>query len=904
MTAEHERLQAHHDRKANWRHWGPYLSERAWGTVREDYSADGDAWSYFPHDHARSRTYRWNEDGLAGISDRYQYLCFALALWNGQDPILKERLFGLNGHEGNHGEDVKEAYFYIDNTPTHSYMKMLYKYPHTAYPYDELIRENRQRGLDQPEYEITDTGAFDQNRYFDCFVEYAKAGQDDIVIRLTIVNRGDKAAPLTILPTLWFRNTWSWGYEAGPMMDVEYKPRLSWVDRRDGTHAIRAEHPAADTYTLYAEGADDCLFTENETNVERLYDGKNGSPYVKDAFHRFIVNDEQDAVNPDHEGTKSAMVYRREVAAGESVTLRLRLARHDHDAPFADFDEVFTTRQAEADEFYASVQPKEVRDEPRRVQRQAFAGMLWNKQFYYYDIRQWLAGDPAFPPPPENRAGGRNADWRHLTNFDILSMPDNWEYPWFAAWDMAFHTLPFALIDPDYAKRQLILMTREWYMHPNGQFPAYEWAFSDVNPPVHAWAAWRVYRLDAERTGTPDVDFLKSIYLKLLLNFTWWVNQKDEDGHNIFQGGFLGMDNISLFDRSAKLPKGGHIDQSDGTAWMAFYSLTMMKMALEIARHDTTYEDVASKFYEHFLAIARAMSDSGERGVTLWDEEDGFFYDVLHVPDHQIERLKVRSLVGLMPLLAVETLEPVVFKVNADFQRRMAWFTDHRPELSGNMAAVDVPGKGQRILTSIITEERLRRVLGYMLDEKEFLSPYGIRSVSKVHEAHPVSMQMNGDTFTVRYEPAESRSGLFGGNSNWRGPIWFPINYLLIEALNQYYQYYGDDFTVECPTGSGSHMTLAEVAHELSHRLTLIFLRDEDDHCPASRGQGQFRHDEHWRDYRWFHEYFNGDTGEGCGAINQTGWTGLVANLIQQHPKEGEERQGKEGTEGNDRDGS
>jgi len=878
-TVEYQRLLDHREWRANWRHWGPYLSERAWGTVREDYSATAEAWDYFPHDHARSRAFRWNEDGLAGISDRNQYLCFALALWNERDPILKERLFGLSGSQGNHGEDVKEYYFYLDNTPTHSYMKMRYKYPQAAFPYRELEEENARRGLAAPEYELLDTGIFDGDRYFDVDVEYAKADQDDLLIRIRITNRGPDAAPCHVLPTLWFRNTWSWGYEDGPMGDVPSKPHLQ---RREGSDsAVEARHPTLGTYYLYAEDAETWLFTENETNNRRLFDAENQTPYVKDAFHRFVIQGDETAVNPAGKGTKTAALYRLNVAPGETQTLCLRLADKEHEAPFTAFDAVFSQRRGEADAFYAAVQPEALSEDERRIQRQAFAGMLWTKQLYYYDVPQWLRGDPGQPKPPASRQQGRNHNWKHLNNFDVISMPDKWEYPWYASWDLAFHTLPLVLIDPDYAKRQLVLMTREWYMHPNGQLPAYEWAFGDVNPPVHAWAALRVYKIDAARSGTPDRAFLEGIFHKLLLNFTWWVNRKDVEGRNIFQGGFLGLDNISVFDRSRTLPTGGHIDQSDGTAWMGFFSLEMLKIALELAKDNPIYQDTATKFFEHFLRIAHAMTNCGGQNIPLWDGEDRFFYDNLHLPDGRIVPLKVRSLVGLLPLIAAETLEPEFLEEMPDFNRRMHWFIENRPDISGNMADVDVEGAGRRHLIAILTRERLISVLRYMLDESEFLSPYGIRSVSKYHQDHPYSFRVQGEEFTVRYEPAESRSGLFGGNSNWRGPIWFPTNFLIIEALQRFHHFYGDGLKVECPTGSGNEVTLAEVATELSRRLISIFRR-EDGRRPMYGGTKRFQDDPHWRDLMLFFEYFHGDNGAGLGANHQTGWTGLIAKLLQQ----------------------
>ena len=881
-TAEHQRLAEHHACRANWRKWGPYLSERAWGTVREDYSPHGEAWDYFPHDHARSRAYRWNEDGLAGISNRHQYLCFAIALWNGRDPILKERLFGLAGPEGNHGEDVKEYYFYLDNTPVHSYMKMLYKYPQATFPYDRLLGENHRRGRETDEFELIDTGIFDEDRYFDLFVEYAKADQDDILIQLTIANRGPEAAALHLLPTLWFRNTWSWGYLAGPMNDVAGKPSLRMGDGPDGVSEVKANHPAAGAYTLYAAGAPEILFTENETNQEKLFGFANGSPYVKDAFHRYVVDGEAGAVNPAQEGTKAAAWYRQTIASGSDAVFRLRLSSQDQQEPFQDFEAIFDQRRQEADNFYASIQSPELDDDSHLVQRQAFAGLLWSKQLYYYDIPQWLKGDPGQPAPPAGRRYGRNADWGHLNNFDIISMPDKWEYPWYAAWDLAFHALPLALLDPDFAKRQLTLITREWYMHPNGQFPAYEWAFGDVNPPVHAWSTWRVYQIDARQNGTPDRAFLEGIFHKLLLNFTWWVNRKDADGNNIFQGGFLGLDNIGVFDRSAALPVDGHLDQADGTAWMAFYCLAMLQISLELAKENPVYQDMATKFFEHFLRVAHAMSEAGRQGEGLWDEEDGFFYDVLHTSDGRTIPLKVRSLVGLLPLFAVVVLEPTVLDQMPEFDRRLHWFVENRPELSGNMASVDLPGVGQRRLLAILTRERLVRILQRMLDEEEFLSPHGIRSLSKYHQEQPYTFRLGAKSYVVDYQPAESHTGLFGGNSNWRGPIWFPINYLIVESLRTFHHYYGDGLKVECPTGSGQMMTLAEVAEILSGRLRQIFLRNGAGQRPVYGRQGTFQDDIHWRDHLLFYEYFHADNGVGLGASHQTGWTALVSNLFQE----------------------
>ncbi len=874
-TSEHKRLQAHLNRQTNWKEWGPYLSERAWGTVREDYSPDGTAWDYFPHDHARSRAYRWNEDGLMGISDRQQYLCFALALWNGQDPILKERLFGLAGPEGNHAEDVKEYYYYLDSTPTHSYMRMLYKYPQRAYPYAELVNENAKRGRQEPEYELLDTQAFADNRYFDVSLEYAKANETDILIQITATNHGPDSAPLWLLPTLWFRNTWTWGYENGPMNDVPEPPRMAALDAQ----SIQANHPALGDYHLYIEdSAAQLLFTENNTNAQRVFGLENANPYVKDAFHDYVIANQQSAVNPAQTGTKAAALHKLEVPAQASVTIKLRLSAAPVAKPFAKFDTLFARAKTDADAFYDSLQTDVATAEEKSIQRQAWAGMLFTKQLFYFDVNQWLDGDPG-TAAPENRKQGRNRDWRHLTNFDIISMPDKWEYPWYAAWDLAFHCIPLAQVDPQFAKRQLILMTREWYMHPNGQLPAYEWAFGDVNPPVHGWAAWEVYQLEAKMTGTPDREFLEAIFHKLLLNFTWWINRKDKDDNNIFQGGFLGLDNISLFDRSSALPTGGHIDQSDGTAWMGFYTLGLLQMALELAKDNPIYQDLATKFYEHFLQIADAMSGRHTESNGLWDEEDGFFYDVLHIGNREVP-LKVRSLVGLMPLIAVGVLGADQLEEMDVFQRRMTWFNANRPHLTGNMASTEVPGVGKRRLLSIVTPERLRSVLRYMLDEAEFLSPYGIRSMSKIHR-EPYTLWHEGKSFSIAYEPAESQTSLFGGNSNWRGPIWFPINYLLIKALETHYLYYGDDFTVECPVGSGNMLTLQAVAVELAQRLIKLFTQDSDGKRAAFGDVETMQTDPNWQDHILFYEYFNGDTGAGLGASHQTGWTGLVAELIK-----------------------
>jgi len=877
-SAEEKRLEESRNRKAHWKRWGPYVSERAWGTVREDYSSDGTAWDYLPHDHARSRAYRWNEDGIAGISDRHQKICFAVALWNGRDSILKERMFGLTGNEGNHGEDVKEYYFYLDSTPTHSYMKYLYKYPQAPFPYSQLIDENRSRGKGASEFELIDTGVFDENRYFDVVVEYAKADVEDILIRITATNFGPEDATLNLLPTIWFRNTWSWDREVP-------KPNLKLVQTEPAVgdlarSAIELNEPELGRRWFQYEGEPEVLFTENETNAERVFNATNTSPYVKDGINNYVVNGVREAVNPKAEGTKAAANYSLTIKSGQSASIRLRLSTAPK--PFTDFDTTFAQRINEADEFFDTVIPANLSDDAKLVMRQSFAGVLWSKQFYHYVVEDWLNGDPTPPKPPAERLKGRNHEWKHLYNADVISMPDKWEYPWYAAWDLAFHCIPLALVDSDFAKEQLVLMLREWYMHPNGQLPAYEWAFGDVNPPVHAWAAWRVYKIDKKRNGVGDTLFLKRVFQKLLLNFTWWVNRKDADGMNIFQGGFLGLDNIGVFDRSAPLPTGGHIAQSDGTSWMAMYALNLLAIAMELAKEDPSYEDVASKFWEHFLHIARAMNNRGDEAIRLWDDEDGFFYDVLHLPHDKPLPMKVRSMVGLVPLFAVETLEPELLERLSGFKRRMNWFIDNRADLIDNVACMRTTGNAERRLLSIVSQDQLRRVLQIMLDENEFLSPYGIRAISRFHRANPYVLQVDGTQHRVDYEPGESSNGLFGGNSNWRGPIWFPLNYLLIEALQKFHHYLGPEFKVECPTGSGQLMNLAEVGGEISRRLSRIFLRNEEGRRPVFGDTERFQSDPNWRDLVPFHEYFHGDSGMGIGASHQTGWTSLVAKLLQQ----------------------
>lgn len=879
-TAEDRRLAAAHSRSEDWQRWGPYLSERQWGTVREDYSAHGDSWFFFPHDHARSRAYRWGEDGLLGICDRQGRLCFALALWNGHDPILKERLFGLSGPEGNHGEDVKELYYYLDSTPTHSYMKALYKYPQAAFPYDRLVEENRRRGKDQPEFELLDTGVFDDDRYFDVVAEYAKASPEDILIRVTVHNRGPDAATLHVLPTLWFRNTWSWfGHDESPSC---YPGMQLQPDR-----TVFAWHEALGEFSFVAETSPEWLFTDNVSNTQRLYGLPNNDLHVKDAFHDRVVQGKLDAVSSDGIGTKTAAWYELRLEPHSSQEIRLRLTFRGEqtwtpETAFGpEFEHLFLTRKAEADEFYRSKQSHELSPESTQVQRQAFAGLLWSKQFYHYVVRQWLNGDQGQPTPPESRRLGRNRDWPHLFNRDVISMPDKWEYPWYAAWDLAFHMIPFAQVDGEFAKQQLLLFLREWYMHPNGQLPAYEFGFSDVNPPVHAWACWRVYKQTGPRGGR-DRMFLARAFQKLLLNFTWWVNRKDIEGNNLFGGGFLGLDNIGVFDRSQPLPAGGRLEQADGTAWMAFFCSTMLAIALELASEDPSYEDIASKFFEHFVAIADAMNTLGGSG--LWDEIDGFYYDQLKM-EGSGQPLRIRSVVGIIPLFAVEILDPHTLDRLPGFKKRMNWFLQNRQDLSRQITICerDHVANGQQpdhLLLAIPSRERLQRVLERVLDENEFLSPFGLRALSKAHAADPFVFGSGSQELRVDYVPGESNTGMFGGNSNWRGPIWFPVNYLLIEALERYHHFYGDEFQVECPTNSGKWMTLKEVAAELSRRLANLFLPNEAGCRACHGGDSRYANDPHWRDLVLFYEYFHGDTGRGCGASHQTGWTALVTRLL------------------------
>jgi mannosylglycerate hydrolase MGH1-like protein len=876
LTAEEQRLEADARREEHWKRWGPYLSERAWGTVREDYSASGTAWESFPHDQARSRAYRWNEDGLAGLCDRHQYICFALALWNGHDRILKERLFGLTGHEGNHGEDVKEYYFYLDSTPTHSYMKYLYKYPQTAFPYERLVDENRRRSRLQPEFELVHTGCFDEHRYFDVFIEYAKASPEDMCIRVQAVNRGPDAAELTVLPTIWYRNTWSWG------ADIR-RPRFQAGEPVADASVIETIHEYYGLRRLLCDKQPTLLFTENETNARRLYDDEEGPRYAKDAFHDYVVNGQKAAVNPDQVGSKAAAQYTLTLPAGGSAEIRLRFTNEASPSAFTkqNFEAVFDARMRETDAWYETLAPRRLSKDARQVQRQAFAGLLWNKQYYHYEVSRWLKGDPMGPEPPLERRQGRNADWTHLYNADVLSMPDKWEYPWYAAWDLAFHCIPFALIDPTFAKEQLILMLREWYMHPNGQMPAYEWALGDVNPPVHAWAAWRVYKIEKKRKGAGDRVFLERVFHKLLLNFTWWVNRKDTEGKNIFEGGFLGLDNIGVFDRSSPLPTGGRLEQSDATSWMGMYCLNMLTIALELAGDNRAYEDVASKFFEHFVYICRAVNNIGGKHIELWDRTDGFFYDVLHLPNGETTHVKIRSMVGLIPLFAVETLDSALIDRLPRFKHRMQWFLENRPELSQHVETQTYAGGVRRFL-SLVNRHRLRSVMRYLLDENEFLSPYGIRALSRYHKDHPYVLNVMGHDHRVDYEPAESSTPQFGGNSNWRGPIWFPVNYLLIESLQKFHYFLGDQYQVEYPVGSGKQATLWQVARELSRRLIRIFLRDAQGRRPVFGGEPLFQRDPQWRDHLLFYEYFHGDNGAGIGASHQTGWTGLVAKLIQQ----------------------
>ena len=897
LTQEEIRLKENRERTAYWRRWGCYLSNRQWGTVREDYSADGSAWEHFSFEQSHYRAYRWGEDGIAGMSDNHQRMCFSIALWNERDPFLKERLYGLTNSQGNHGEDVKEYYFHLDNTPTHSYMKFLYKYPQKAFPYWRLEKENQKRGLEDREFELIQTGIFENDEYFDVTVEYAKESSENILIFIQVTNRNQEKAKIHVLPTLWFRNIWSWGYEVD-------KPQLKIYEQKEDYSVIEAQHPDLGKRWLYCanvipspdrrglgRGQTPLLFTENNTNHERLSCNpeRNQSPYLKDGFHQYVVEGKQDAVNPDNIGTKFAAYYTLELDGGETTAIQLRLCdKPDLETPFGQpFNDTFQVRQQEADEFYRRVSPHKKSLAEQNIERQAFAGLLWNKQYYHYVVDTWLEGDPGQPEPPEKRKQGNNSGWIHLHTDDVISMPDKWEYPYFAAWDLAFHMIPLAAIDPDFAKKQLERLTREWYMHPNGQMPAYEWNFDGVNPPVHAWAAWRVYTIEREMYGRSDKKFLERVFQKLLLNFTWWVNQHDDDNNNVFQGGFLGLDNIGIFNRGGELPTGGKISQSDGTSWMAMYCLDLLTIALELASDNDIYEDVASKFFEHFLYIVDAMNHIGTEGTDLWNEEDGFYYDVLHLPNGKNIDLKVRSLVGLIPLFAVTTIEQETLEKLKGFKSRIDWFVNERPQLSRNIACMEGCDNDSRRILAIVNEERLRLLLEKMLDETEFLSEYGIRSVSKYHKENPYTFETDDKTYDVTYEPAESPTTMFGGNSNWRGPIWFPINYLIIEALQRFDYYYDGKFEVECPTGSGNMMSLWDVSLELERRLISIFVTQESGCRPIYGDFAKFQSDPHWKDLLLFNEYFHGDNGAGLGASHQTGWTGLVAKLIMQRSEYG-----------------
>ncbi len=877
-TREGVRLIMIQQKKGHWNRWGPFLAERAWGTVREDYSANGDAWNYFPHDHARSRAYRWNEDGLGGISDRHQYLCFALALWNGHDPFLKERMFGLSGPEGNHGEDVKEYYFYLDNTPSHSYMKYRYKYPQAEFPYEQLLQENRRRTRLEREYELVDTGIFDGGRYFDVQVEYGKVAAEDLLVRISVSNRGAEAAPIQVLPTLWFRNTWSWGRD-------DRRPSITAADDppKSKLRRIIARHWDLGEYILYCAGADELLFTENQTNTQRLYGTPSPSPYVKDAFHEYVVQGNRDAVNPAATGTKAAARYVRTIGAGETVVLELRLAvatdEHLLEDPFADFDALLTKCKEEAEEFYDVVLPKLLSIDEKLVARQAFAGMLWTKQYYHYVVSDWLDGDPSQPPPPPERLQGRNHEWRHLFSRDVISMPDKWEFPWFATWDLGFHCVCLAHVDPYFAKQQILLMLREWYMHPNGQTPAYEWDFNDVNPPVLIFAARAVFEVERSRTGVADYSFVERVFQKFLINFTWWVNRKDALGNNIFQGGFLGMDNIGIFDRD-NLPPGYLLGQADGTSWMAAFAKSMLSTALLLAERNPDYEDVASKFWEHYIYIANAMNSRSDPTKSLWDEQDGFFYDQLISPGRGTMPIRARTMVGFVPMFGASTVPVNTFDRYPAFQRRREWFVQHRPDLVESVEPMLVPGPTNRLILGLVRPDQLRRMLGYMLDENEFLSPYGVRAVSRYHLEHPLVLELGGKEYRLDYEPGESTTDLFGGNSNWRGPIWMPMNVLILLSLEEYYRHYGDDFKVECPTGSGQMKNLKEVGEELARRLANIFLRNQEGKRAVFGDCDLFNADPYWRDLVPFHEYFHGDNGRGCGASHQTGWTGTIAQIL------------------------
>jgi len=863
MNAEQTRL-----KDLIWKKWGPYVSDRQWGTVREDYSANGDAWNYITHDMARSKAYRWGEEGIGGICDREQILCFAVALWNKKDPIIKERYFGLSNPEGNHGEDVKELYYYLDNTPSHSYQKMLYKYPHNEYPYAWLVNENKRRGRNDPEFELIDTGLFNHDEYFDVFIEYAKNEPDDLLIKITVCNRGSEDAALNVLPTLWFRNTWGLGYD-------NYSPSLT----ADSHGVIEVYHKDLGQYWLNAEGSPELIFCDNESNAKRLYNYDDGKHFYKDGINDYIVHGAA-TVNSQKTGTKASVNFDVNVPAKQSVTLRLRLSTNANNG-FDDFDQIFNARIAEANEFYGDIQQGNDNADKRLIQRQAFAGMLWSKQFYYFDVHQWLNGDPASPAPPSQRKNSRNSKWEHLNTKDVISMPDKWEYPWFASWDLAFHCLPLATVDITFAKRQLTLLIKDWYIHPNGQLPAYEWDFGDANPPVHAMITWKIYQKDKEaNNGEGDTIFLERIFHKLMLNFTWWVNRKDALGNNIFEGGFLGLDNIGVFDRNAQLPMGEHLEQADGTSWMATYSLNLLRIAAELATTNQAYNDIASKFFEHFIYIAGAMSNLGQDNQGLWDDKDGFYYDQLRKPDNGVEKMRVRSIVGLIPLFAAEVIDQSDIVNNPIFSDRMKWFAENRPDLASLVSRWEETKTPGKHLISLLRGYRMKCLLKYMLDENEFLSDYGIRSVSKYHLNNPYQVAVDGSSFGVKYTPAESDSGLFGGNSNWRGPIWIPINYLLIESIHKFYEYYGDDFKIECPTGSGNFMNLQQVGNELYRRVSNIFVRNKDGRRAVFGNYSKIQTDPEFKDYILFHEYFDGDNGRGVGASHQTGWTGLIANCL------------------------
>lgn len=890
LCEEEKRLKEDKERKKYWKRWGPYVSERQWATVREDYSHDGDAWSHFPHEHARSRTFRWGEDGIAGVSDNHGFQNIGFSFWNEKDDFLKERLFGLSNPQGNHGESLKECHYHLDNTPTHSYMKYLYKYPQKKFPYEQLVQENAKRTKAEPEYTLLDSGVFEEDRYWDIFIETAKDDAEELLFRVTAYNRGPEPAPLHIVPQVWFRNTWSWGHEP-----EDKKPSIEKVD----DYTARSKHwKLGDRYFQCSpspgvtEGNDvhpELIFTENDTDYKTLYNGENKSKYVKNAFHKYIVDQEKWAVNPENKGTKSAAWYSFDegdgIPPGGCAVVRFKLSQSTEEYGIDEelFDDIIERKRSEADEFYWRISPLPMADDLRNIQRQALAGMMWTKQHYYFIWDQWANGDPAQPPPPPGRKNIRNQQWKHMYLDDILSMPDNWEYPFFAAWDTAFHAIPLAMIDPEFAKKQLDLLTREWYMHPNGQIPAYEWNFGDVNPPVHAWSVFRTFKIERKMYGREDLDFLERVFQKLLLNFTWWVNRKDSDGNNVFEGGFLGLDNIGLFNRSEPLPTGGRLEQADSTGWMAFYCLSMLNIALELAKHRRIYEDIASKFFEHFVLISDAMTykKSEDKTASLWNEEDGFYYDAISWGGPSSQQLPVRSLVGLIPLYAVLTLEPELINKFPSFKKRMNWFIKNREDMSErNIASMAKKGRGDRILLSLVSKDRLVRILQKMLDEAEFLSEHGIRSLSKFHKDHPYSMDVNGQRFQVSYVPGDSDSGLFGGNSNWRGPIWLCVNFLLIESLLRFYMYYGESLKVECPTGSGEYMHLGHVAEELQHRLQHLFAKDDDGRRAVNAGIDKLDFDPNWNNYLWFHEFFDGDNGRGLGATHQTGWTGLIAKMI------------------------